>query len=170
MSSPSQPTIRIMTKISRLFFAALLLFSVTHVAVAGDMDAVRGFYDELLSQPNRTDLDQAAAKVITENWVSIPTPRGGPDREGFVKTLQGFGATIPDLKWEIQEILQDGNRFVVRSIATGTPVAPMFGIEPTGKSFEIMTIDIHTVENGLITNSYHVEEWAKAMRQLSAEQ
>lgn len=157
-----------MSKISRIICTVFLLFSITSGASADDMKVVRGFYDELLSQPNRTDLDQAAARVITENWVSIPTPRGGPNREGFVETLKGFGTAIPDLKWEIQEILQDGNRYVVRSIATGTPVKPMFGIEPKGNSFRIMTIDIHTVENGLISNSFHVEEWAKAMQQLSA--
>ena len=157
-----------MSRINRIFYTALLLYFVASAVHADDMTAVRGFYDELLSQPNRADLEQAAAQVITENWVSIPTPRGGPDRPGFVQTLQGFGAAIPDLKWEIQEILNDGNRYVVRSIATGTPVKPIFGIEPKGNSFKIMTIDIHTVENGLITNSYHVEEWAKAMQQLSA--
>ena len=157
-----------MKTLSRLFCIAILLGSLNPAANAGDQDVVRDFYDELLSQPNRSDLDQAAAAVITEDWVSIPTPRGGPDREGFVNTLRGFGAAIPDLKWEIQEILQDGNRYVVRSIASGTPVKPLFGIEPKGNSFEIMTIDIHAMENGLIASSFHVEEWAKAMKQLSA--
>ena len=106
---------------------------------------------------------------MIDKWVSIPTPRGGPDAAGFVKSLKGFGAAIPDLKWEIQEILQDDNRYIVRSIATGTPVKPMFGVEPKGNSFKIMTIDIHTVENGKIVQSYHVEEWAKAIQQLSAD-
>lgn len=50
----------------------------------------------------------------------------------------------------------------------GAPTKTFFGVEPSGKSFEIMTIDIHTVENGRITKSYHVEEWAKAIQQLSA--
>ncbi|MEM7196335.1 MAG: ester cyclase, partial [Pseudomonadota bacterium] len=151
---------------------ALMVLLITAVAPAGfasDEAVVRAFYDELLSQPNRADMESSAAAVLTEKWVSIPTPRGGPDRTGFVATLQGFGAAIPNLNWAIQEILQDGNRYIVRSIATGTPEKPMFGIPPSGKSFKIMTIDIHTVEGGLITQSYHVEEWAKAMQQLSAE-
>ena len=65
-------------------------------------------------------------------------------------------------------IIQQGNRFVVRSRVTGTPAAPFFGAPHTGKSFDIMTIDIHTVENGLIARSYHVEDWAGAIRQLTA--
>ena len=44
------------------------------------------------------------------------------------------------------------NRVIVRSIATGTPNSPegyFFGVPTDGsKSFEVQTIDIHTVEDG----------------------
>lgn len=147
--------------------AVLMLAGVaTQPATADDRKVVQSFYTDLLSQPARGDLDTATRKVITEDWVSIPTPRGGKGAAGFVRSLQGFAKVIPDLKWEIQEILQDGNRYIVRGKATGTPVAKFFGVEPTGKGFEIMSIDIHTVENGRIVQSYHVEEWIKAAAQV----
>lgn len=152
-----------------LMLASFAFVLVGTLAQADDREVVEAFYTQLLSAPNAPDIADRVADVVVEDWVSIPTPRGGPDAEGLVKSLQGFGAAIPDLNWEIQEILQDGNRYIVRSIATGTPAKPFFGIEPKGKSFEIMTIDIHTVEDGKIVRSYHVEEWAKAMQQLSAD-
>ena len=62
---------------------------------------------------------------------------------------------------------QDGETVIVRSRATGTPKGPFFGVDGQGRSFDIMAIDIHTVENGKITRSYHVEDWAGALRQLS---
>ena len=34
------------------------------------------------------------------------------------------------------------------------------------KAFSIMTIDIHTVENGKISKVYHLEDWGTAMKQL----
>ena len=84
----------------------------------------------------------------------------------MVKTLAGFGKAVPDLNWAPQEILQDGNRYIVRSIATGTPKGKLFGIEAkTG--FKIMSIDIHTLKDGRIVRSYHVEDWARAMRQIA---
>ncbi len=131
-----------------------------------DLSVVKAFYEQLLSDPTAPDIAERAAKVVVADWVSIPTPRGGPGLDGLVKSLQGFGAMIPDLTWEPQEILRDGNRYIVRSKASGTPVKPFFGVAPSGKRFEIMSIDIHTVENGRIVRSYHVEEWAKAIRQL----
>ena len=150
---------------------ASLAFSALSAAtaLADDLDVVRSFYADLLTTPSDVTPEEVRS-VVTEDWESIPTPRGGPGAEGLYKTLGGFGKAIPDLAWEPQEILQDGNRYIVRSIATGTPAGPIFGIDPpTGKSFKIMTIDIHTVENGKIVKSYHVEEWAKAIQQLTAE-
>ena len=62
---------------------------------------------------------------------------------------------------------QDGNTVIVRSRAAGTLVGPFFGVDGQGRSFDIMTIDIHTVEDGKIPRSYHVEDWAGALQQLS---
>lgn len=45
----------------------------------------------------------------------------------------------------------------------------MFGVARKGNSFEIMTIDIHRVEDGRIVRSYRLEEGRKAVQQLSAE-
>lgn len=137
-------------------------------ANASDIDVVKAFYAELLTTPADADGDKVRA-IVAEDWVSIPTPRGGPGAEGLIKSLAGFAKAVPDLQWQAEEILQDGNRYIVRGKATGTPAGPFFGIDPaTGKSFEIMSIDIHTVENGKIVRSYHVEEWTTAIRQLTA--
>ncbi len=130
-----------------------------------EVKAVQAFY-EMLSNPTDAALADKAAEVIDINWDSEPTPRGGDGLEGFVKSIQAFGQIIPDLEWVPQEILKDGNRYIVRSMATGTPVQPFLGVQPSGKSFQIMSIDIHTVENGKIVKSYHVEEWATAIMQL----
>jgi predicted ester cyclase len=152
----------------RKLFGALLAMGllVGAPAAADDMAVVKAFYEDLLSNPSGDDLGDRVRKVVAEDWVSTPQPRGGPGAEGMVKTLAGFGKAVPDLNWAPQEILQDGNRYIVRSIATGTPKGKLFGIEAkTG--FKIMSIDIHTLKDGRIVRSYHVEDWARAMRQIA---
>ncbi len=144
---------------------AIIVFSAP-MAQAGDREVVEAFYSELLSAPTAGDIDSRVRKVVIEDWVSIPTPRGGKGAQGMIETLKFFGSIVPDLKWEPQEILQDGNRYIVRSIATGTPTGKFFGIDPKA-GFKIMTIDIHEVKDGKIVKSYHVEEWAKAIQQVS---
>ena len=63
-------------------------------------------------------------------------------------------------------MLRNGNSIVVRSRATGTPKGAFFGVDGQGRSFDIMTIDIHEIKNGLISRTYHVEDWAGALNQL----
>lgn len=147
--------------------AAMLVSAPALAGGPEDRAVVEAFYTDLLSNPSGDDLPDRVERIVAADWVTIPAGRNGPGAEGFAKTLAGFGQLIPDLTWEIEEILVDGDRYVVRGRATGTPVTTFFGIEPSGKSFEIMSIDIHTVEDGRIVQSYHVEEWATAMRQLA---
>ncbi|MEM6771687.1 MAG: ester cyclase [Bacteroidota bacterium] len=130
------------------------------------------FYDQL-SDPNNENREALSAVYMADGWVSTPQPLGGPGRQGFVNTLAAFGGMIPDLKWSVQEMLVDGNRVIVRSIASGTPNSPeghFFGV-PTkgGKKFEVPTIDIHTIEDGKMVSSFHVEDWATAMQQVAGQ-
>ncbi len=138
----------------------------TFVSMQRDLQAVQKFY-EIISDGTNPALPDSAKQVIASNWKAIPASIGGNNLEGFVKTFQIYGQVIPDMTFKPQEILRDGNRYIVRSTITGTPVAPfLVGTLPNGKSFKITATDIHTVVNGKIVTSYHVEDWEDAAQQL----
>jgi predicted ester cyclase len=42
------------------------------------------------------------------------------------------------------------------------------GAVHTGKSFKLMSIDVHTLEGGKMVRTYHIEDRLGAVRQLSA--
>lgn len=97
------------------------------------------------------------------------TAPGDTTPEMVSDVVAAFGQIIPDLMWETVEIIEAGDRFIAQGHATGSPVAPFFGIDPpSGNSFDIVSIDIHRVANGVIVGSYYVEEWATAIRKLTA--
>ncbi len=140
--------------------------SATDATLTKDQATVQTFYD-LLSNP----ASAAAAKVFsantTEGWESIGNYSGKNKTKGaFLGQMGYFAKLIPDLKWNVEEMIQSGNRVVVRSRATGIPKGPLFGVDGKGKGFDIMTIDIHTIENGKISTTYHIEDWAGALKQL----
>lgn len=146
--------------------AALAAFVLMTPARADDLSTVKGFYT-MLSSTSDPALGDQAEKVLAKDWESIGDYSGkNKSREMLVKQLGGFGKLIPDLKWTVEEIIHSGDRYVVRGRATGTPAGPFFGVDGQGRSFEILSIDIHTVENGKIVRSYHVEDWAGALGQL----
>ncbi|MGP6085474.1 ester cyclase [Antarctobacter jejuensis] len=136
-------------------------------AFADDTTTVTAFYD-LLSNPGSKDHVAAFVDATSENWVSVGDYSGNSKtRDAFIGQVGGFGQLIPDLNWAVQDIHQDGDFVTVRSRATGTPVASFFGVDGQGRSFDIMTIDIHQLEDGKIARSWHVEDWAGALQQLS---
>ncbi len=151
---------------------ALLASPVTVAQTAAPLTAEQGrrviapFYD-MLNKPATKDLKTLTDATIAPDWRSYSGEGVFKSRDEFVAQVTGFGKLIPDLSWDIKEVFVDGNRVIVRSEASGTPVGPLFGVPPSGKSFKIMTIDIHTVQNGKLVAAHHVEDWAGAIRQLS---
>ena len=123
------------------------------------------FY-EALTKPSSKNVAALIASCAAPDWRSFAGPTQSKGRDEFIAQVQGFGMLIPDLNWTIIEVLIDGNRIVVRSEASGTPTSDFFGVPHAGRSFRIMTIDIHTVVDGRLAVAHHVEDWAGAIRQL----
>ena len=131
-------------------------------------ELVGKMYVDCLTVNTRVDPGVELGKMLADNFQSVNAAEI-KSKQVLIGQIQYFWKLIPDLKWEPQEILQDGNRVIVRCIATGTPKGEFMGLKPDGnKSFRIMTIDIHTVEKDKITTIYHVEEWTTAIMQLKA--
>lgn len=126
---------------------------------------VAPFY-EMLNQPATKDLKALSEQALSPDWKSYGSETEFKGRDAFVGQVTGFGKLIPDLKWDIKEVLVDGNRIIVRSEASGTPAGPFFGVPVGGRSFKIMAI--HTIKDGKAITAHHVEDWASAVRQLSA--
>jgi len=131
-------------------------------------EIVRPFYTQCLTVNPDANVAETMGKLLADGFQS----RGSVDvksKEQLIGQVQFFWKLIPDLKWEIQEMYQDGNTVIVRSMASGTPNGDFMGVKATGaKSFKTMTIDMHTVENGQVIKVHHLEDWSTAIKQLSA--
>ncbi|KEY57602.1 ester cyclase [Serratia sp. DD3] len=138
-----------------------------NLAPAEAQTIVAPFYDALNAAPGK-NAEKLVLQATAPEWVSCSGNDECKPREKVAAGIAGFGKVIPNLKWEIKELLVDGNRIIVRGEASGTPATEFMGVPYGGKSFKIMSIDIHTVKNGKIERSYHVEDWMSAVRQLSA--
>lgn len=139
-------------------------------AAPGDKAVVEAMYARFFSTGGAQDIAVEGERLMAPSFESVGDFSGKPKkRDELIKQIQGFHKLVPDLKWEPQEIIEAGNRIVVRSRATGTPKGPLFGVDGKGKAFTLMSIDIHEVVGGQIVRVYHVEDWAGAMRQLATQ-
>ncbi len=131
-------------------------------------EAVSAFYNKALTVNKETTPTEVLTDILADNFVSKGSVEN-KSKEQLIGQLGFFWKLIPDLKWEPQEILNEGDKFIVRSLVTGTPNGDFMGLPTDGtKSFSIMTIDIHSAVNGKVSEVYHLEDWGTAMKQLKS--
>lgn len=127
---------------------------------------VARFYAEALTANDTTDPATALGELLADDFRSI-NAKETKGKAALTGQVQFFWKLIPDLKWTPQEILQDGDRVIVRSLFSGSPKGEFMGLTLDGtRRFETMSIDIHTVKDGRIMLVYHSEEWSTAIAQL----
>jgi ketosteroid isomerase-like protein len=126
-------------------------YSLFNVATRGDVKAIQ---EQILT----ADYESCAGYLPGECW----------GRETSIKVVSNFSNTIPDMKFDIKEMLVAGDRVIVRGEVTGTPSGELFGVPHSGKSFRIMAVDIQTIKDGKIAKTFHMENWLSAIGQLRA--
>ena len=129
-------------------------------------ESLTAFYRKALTVNTETTPTAVLNEVLADGFISS----GSVDSKGksaLIGQVEYFWKLIPDLKWEPQEMAIDGDKYVVRSVVTGTPNGDFMGTPTNGtKSFKIMTIDFHKVIDGKLTSVHHLEDWGTAMKQL----
>jgi len=162
---------------SRLFQLALAIIALTGASAASAQGlaeaqarAIIAPWYSLFNISTRGDVKAIQEHVLTADYESCSGYLPGEcwGRDTSIKVVSNFANSIPDMKFDIKEVLAAGDRVIVRGEVTGTPAGELFGVPHTGKSFRIMTIDIQTVRDGKIARTFHMENWLSALGQLRA--
>ena len=106
--------------------------------------------------------------VLSPTWRNYSSETEYAEKSAFLAALAGIQQAVPDLRWRIDEVLLAGDRVIVRGEGSGRPTTALFGVPGNGRAFRLMSMDIHTIHEGRIQRTYHLEDWAQAMQQLSA--
>lgn len=154
-----------MSNISKVAPCAVSAQPLTQEQAHALLDPFYSALDRPASKDTRTLVENALAA----DWKSYSNETEFKGREAFIGMVSGLAKSMPDLRWEVKEMLVSGNRVIVRSITSATPQDQFMGMPVAGnKSFTIMAIDIHTIADGKGVAVHHVEDWASAIRQLQS--
>ncbi len=83
-------------------------------------DALTAFYRKALTVNSETTPTAVLTEILADDFLSS----GSVDSKGkpsLIGQVEFFWKLIPDLKWEPQDRANDGNKYVVRSLVSGTP-------------------------------------------------
>jgi len=106
-------------------------------------------------------------KVLSKTWVDIPpAPNQPPGPAGAKQILTELTTAFPDLKIAIRDVLQDGNKVIVRSEISGTHKQTLMGFPAKNRKMTIQAIDIHEFKDGKIVRTWHTEDWLTGLHQL----
>jgi len=125
--------------------------------------AVRRFY-EPLGTGDIAVLDEALAA----DWEAVPALRTGPGPEGWKASIAHLRGVFTDLTVTIEDIVVsgDGSTVAVRSVNRGVHAGELLGVPATGRQIEFRACDVHHLQNGRITKSWHLEDYFGIATQL----
>jgi steroid delta-isomerase-like uncharacterized protein len=125
----------------------------------------RRFLEEAYSQGRLELLDQ----LLAPDYADRDAPPGFPaNRDGVRVLMRSFRTAFPDLRFEIDDELADGDRVAVRYTVTGTQQGPLMGLPPTGKSIRIRGISIYRIAEGKLQEAWVQYDALGMMQQLGA--
>ena len=105
--------------------------------------------------------------VLAPGWDDIPLAPGqasGP--AGIKPIIRSIAAAFPDVHITVHDMVQEPGKIAVRAEISGTHLGELFGIAPTGKQVSFRLHEFHTVANGLVTTTWHMEDWFGLFLQL----
>jgi steroid delta-isomerase-like uncharacterized protein len=124
----------------------------------------RQIVEEIFNQGNISLFDELVAPDFIEHE---ELPPGIPvGREGAKVLFTQLRSAFPDFKAEIEDLIAEGDRVVVRMQWTGTHEGEFMGIPPTGRSISIEVIDIVRFESGKFVEHWGIMDNMGMMQQL----
>jgi steroid delta-isomerase-like uncharacterized protein len=122
---------------------------------------------------NRGELDYVD-EVIAGEAVDHQEPAGTDFRAHLKEVIMVLRRAFPDLRFEVHEMLAEGNVVACRSTMTGTheaplEIGPMGGLPVSGARIEVPHMHFFSYdENGRVTDLWHVWNTLMLARQLGA--
>jgi predicted ester cyclase len=125
-------------------------------------EIVRRFYGEVMGDGQISALDELATVDYIEH---DPLPGQGEGLAGL-KTRTSMLRDGLAAHFTVEDVIEQGDKLVVRWTNSGKHVGDFFGIPPTGKSFSIAGIDIYRLQDGKLAEHWHVVDQLSLLQQL----
>ncbi|HUK33498.1 MAG TPA: ester cyclase [Vicinamibacterales bacterium] len=124
---------------------------MTHDIAAENKALVRRFYKEVYVDWNMAFADA----VVSPQFTSHDWPESGPTgSKAFRDYYAALRSAVPDARYEVDDLIAEGDKVVVRWRLLGTHKGDFRGIAPTGRQIVLKGIAIYRVQDGKL-----IERW-----------
>ncbi len=127
--------------------------------------AIRRAYDELWNERNVEVVDE----LVTEDFLNHAAP---PDRQrgrqGLKDVVRMFEGAFPDFRYEVEDVIAEGEKVAVRDVFRGTHQGDFMGIPATGNRVTMEAIHIYRFREGRLAEHWVARDDLGMMQQLGA--
>jgi len=125
------------------------------------------FYDEVF---RRRHLD-AVDELLTDDFVEhTPAPGQATDRQGAKDFIGQMLQAFPDLNFEVENQIAEGDTVAAVGTMTGTHNSDFFGVPATGRRVSVAVMDTGRVREGRFTDHWGLVDVSELMAQLGVAQ
>jgi steroid delta-isomerase-like uncharacterized protein len=126
---------------------------------------VSQFIDEVLNGGNI----EATGKYFHEDVVEqVPLPGQGPGLSGLKDVLRGLRTAFPDMRWIVEEQVEEGTKVVTRFVWSGSHRAEFFGVPATGRRVSVWGMVVDRFVDGKIKETRILMDALGLMAQMGA--
>ena len=112
-------------------------------------------FEVIWSQCNLDVADEILAPEYVGHIAALPDVVRGI--EAFKQVIMLFHLSAPDIRFEIQDQLAEGDKVATRWVGRGTHKGEFMGIAPSGQRLSVTGMSFHRIENGRIQESW--DDW-----------
>ncbi len=127
-------------------------------------EELRDFYRRYVELANNRDFDRMhefAHDEVIMNGTAV-------SRDDMVAEFRRHTDAVPDMAWEIKELVVEGDRVAARLHDTGTPVGEWNGIAPNGATVSFAETAFYQVEDGRFKHMWYLMDVDSLRRQLTS--
>lgn len=111
----------------------------------------------------------ALRELISDRFVNHEAPPGTPPGlAGITMYMRLLNDAFSDQRWEIHDVIEEGDKVVLRCTHSGVHTGDFFGLPATGRRFAYHQMHLIRMEEGKGVEHWAVRDDASLMRQLTA--
>jgi steroid delta-isomerase-like uncharacterized protein len=122
----------------------------------------RAFIDRVFVRGEPEAIDELATEDFTPHTFGTMQPGRQPLKEVLPRMAQG----LKDPRFDIEDVIAEGDRVAVRLTARATHVGDYMGMPASGNRYAIPEIHIFRIRDGQVSEHWHAFDRAALMEQL----
>ena len=144
----------------------MTVLSMMDLSMTHPRDATIEMLDALWSRGDETPVRSAVAADFT---YSLSSNGDQLDLQGYLDLAAGFRVAFDPIDLIFHRVLAEGSRVMAHFSMTGAHVAPIFGIEATGRQLWIAVMTIMYFDEGVLRRQSSLTDFLSLQRQLRGE-